>query len=55
MFINAFGSDKNENLKNFTRANLIIVAIALAIELVVWLIIAATGVAVLSGLDFIML
>lgn len=55
MFINAFGSDKNENLKNFTRAYLIIVAIAVAIEVIAWMIIAATGAAIMSGLDFIML
>ena len=55
MFINAFGSDKNENLKNFTRAYLIIIAIAVAIEVIAWMIIAATGAAIMSGLDFIML
>lgn len=55
MFINAFGSDKNENLKNFTRAYLIILAIAVAIEVIAWMIIAATGAAIMSGLDFIML
>lgn len=55
MFINAFGSNKNVNLKNFSRANLIILAIVVVIELIAWFIIAATGAAIMSGLDFIML
>ncbi len=54
MFINAFGSGKNVNLRNFSRANLIIYAIVVVLEIIAWIFIAAMGVGLASALDFIM-
>ena len=48
MFVYAFGSNTNVNLKNFARAYLILQLIAVALVIISWIVIAIMGVSILN-------